>query len=264
MATLTYTFKELYTKVSRFLGTGTTPTGQALLDAQDIVNRAYRRFVYPVVLVGQNPRLHQWSFLQKTSKFTVTAGVSTYAMPLDFGDILTPFTYVEQDRSLVTQLKSISESMMLQYFSFHENQGEPLYYCIRERPYTVSTEQTHELLIYPFPNGDYTYAYSYNVNPPRLANDGDLPIGGAECAETIMQMCLSAAELEQDEVSGVQETKAKELLLMAVQADKERTAPSTVGMNTDQSVSDWIRFPGKFHTGDPLLNKISAFGQIIG
>jgi hypothetical protein len=115
-------------------------------------------------------------------------------------------------------------------------------------------------LFYPIPNGAYSFAYAYKLNPPKLENDTDIPIGAIEVAETLMQMCLAAAELQEDEVAGVQEQKAVQLLQAAVQADKERNASATVGANGDSTDNLMIRLPPGFKTGDPFIRGFHVYG----
>jgi hypothetical protein len=256
---LSYTFKDLYTRVSKYLGTGRTPSGVALSDVQDIVNRAYKQFLFPVVQVGANLRHWKWSFLEHSTQLICHNGVTNYNMPRDFGSMITDFTYTLQDNKLITALKQIDEASMLRLQAFNAGNGEPLYYCIRPTNADASQICHHEVLLYPIPNGDYTFAYSYDRNPPKLENDDDIPVGAVEMSECLLQLCLAVAEQEQDEVIGVQSQLAGTMLIAAVQLDKERNASATVGSNSDSADNVAIRLPPGFVTGDWRVKGYNVF-----
>lgn len=134
-----------------------------------------------------------------------------YDLPDDFGSIDTPFTYVRDDSSLVTTLTNIDERMMLAKLAFKDTQGSPMFFCIREK--SPATIAFYEVIFFPVPNGTYTFAYTYNLSPPKLSSAGDVPLTDIENSECLMQMCLAAAELQEDNVASVQERKCRNCYL---------------------------------------------------
>jgi hypothetical protein len=72
------------------------------------------------------------------------------------------------------------------------------------------------------------------------------PVGGEVLTQVITEACLAAAEHNYDETEAVHEKRFLEMLPLAIQADRERSSPTSLGPDAPRSeqrlVSDyWLR-----------------------
>ena len=145
MAELTLAFSDYYTHVSEFLGLGSSPAGTNLTKVKDIVYRGYRRFLYPTV---RDPRTgkkapHHWSFLQRYYSIVTEANKWKYALPEDFGRILTDPEF-SANKGYNTLMKRNSEFILKQRNTL-DYSSYPWYYAINNSEYDVEIGTTWEM-----------------------------------------------------------------------------------------------------------------------
>lgn len=246
MATMTYTFQELYNQVSKFLGTygDTGPSGTDLTDAKALVKTGYLNFL----------TAYDWTFRRKYETLTTETGKFVYELPEDFGGLRTPFIF--DNASGYPAPKEASEAHLMELRSFGEHNSYPYNFSFRTGRYDPQTGQRSEVLFWPTPDSEYTLYYSYHTMPPMMVNDTDVPLCGAEMAECLKQFCLAAAEREQDEASGVQNEAMNSLLQRAIQMDKLRE-PRSVGCSGTLSAFSVARGPTR-------LNDVIGYSDATG
>ncbi|MHC4891454.1 MAG: phage adaptor protein [Planctomycetota bacterium] len=240
MATLQLTFSELYNAVSKFLGTygSSGPSGTDLTDAKDAVHGGYRRFL----------NAYNWSFLRPYQTLTTVSGTWIYELPSDFSGIIGTFQFSDDDA--YPPLEERSVDIVMDSRTVNDSTTYPEIYAIRPGKYSKETGQTWEVLFYPAPDAAYTLNYRYNIMPEKLSDDNDLHIGGPEVSECLKAFCLAKAELEKDEVSGVQEGEAIKLLSEAITQDNFKR-PKTLGYNSDGGgMSAWEVARGSYRLND--------------
>ena len=241
MASLSLTFQDLYTKVSKYLGTyGTSgPNTTELDNAKEIVNDAYRRFI------DNNP---DWSFLKPLSRIDTVSGTYTYELPNDYIRMVRPFQY-DAD-SGYPEMIEVSLSDLIEMRSVNDFQSYPEYYAIYPTEYTKETGQRWEVKFYPTPDSSYSLFYTYKMYPTLLENDNDIPVGALDYSDCIRQLCLAEAESNVEENNGTQEEKAKAALFMAITNDRRKN-PHTLGYNGDGTrISDWDVARGSYRVND--------------
>jgi hypothetical protein len=218
-------FSELYNAVSKFLGSygSSGPSGTDLTDAKAIVNTAYRRLLL----------YHNWTFLTSIRQIVTVGGTWQYELPLDFVRLKGTFRYSSTD-----SYPPLRERMWEQiegYRAVSDTSGYPDYFAIQAGEHTSETGQKWIVGLFPTPDAAYTLYYNAEIWPSKLVNDSDLHIGGPDTSEVLKQLALAQAETEQDEISGVQENKAKEMVAAAIMKDNQRRAHN-LGYNDDTNM----------------------------
>ena len=227
MGSLILTFGDMYNRVSDFLGTGATPTGTPLTDAQDIVHRGYRQFLYPI-----NPktgRTHLWSFLKTEAMIITQEGVLEYELPDDFGYFWYPPKYDSDVNRPNPQPTSVARLRAL--LSIDSSNTYPQLFSITADRYDPLTGQRYKLMFYPTPDSNYTFRYGYIIEPVKLVNSTDLFIGGTRSSEAILEYSLAVAEQQEDDTIGIHTQLAAKLTVELINADLKNTPDSLGTMN---------------------------------
>lgn len=231
MADLRLTFTDVYTKVSEFIGWGSSPGTTNLALAKDVVHRGYRRFLHPINM--QTGRAHLWSFLKKSTVLVTESGKWVYNLPVDFNRLRIPFKH-EAD-SGYPYLVFTSEDKIIQYRAGAATTGYPHFFAIRVGTYVKEIGTTYEVIFFETPNSTYPLVYSYIFRPSKLVETTDLFIGGDLASEAILESCLAVAEIEYDDTIGIHHQEADRLIQQLMQADTPTTA-NTVGKNLDTNI----------------------------
>ena len=249
MALLQLTFSDVYTKVSEFLGLGSSPTGTDLTKVKDIVYRGYRQFLFP--MHPRTGKAYIWSFRRRTRTLVTEANKWVYELPEDFAPYLKRPTFIEGQNYPNPELTS--EQIIYNNRTADNTSSYPQYAAIRAGDYSPQTGQVYELLFWPTPDAAYTYTYSYAFVPEKPVNDDDVFIGGAEASECILEMALAVAETQEDDTIGIHNQKAQLMLAQLINFD-EKLAPPSVGLNVDPSMYEW--WPG-IHRPEYRIHDIS-------
>lgn len=211
MSRLTLNYSEIYTLVSQFLGLGDTASDAT----KAIVARGYRDFLYPIDL--RSGQSHDWNFLKQYYTFSTTSGQNKYALPIDFSDLLDDFHYTA-GKGFSRLLKRSAEQIEEMAANFDDT-SYPEFYAVTPSRYDLEIGTVYELWLYPTPGQSYTLSTFYRIDPLKPSETTDLMVGGIRATEAILESCLAAAELEQDEVIGVHSQKANELIQKLIVAD---------------------------------------------
>ena len=239
MASLIYTFSDLYSAVISFLGTDSSSSDD-IQQAKNIVHDAYRRFL----------NAHQWSFLYPEAQLITVSGQHTYELPEDFMEMAGTFKFdsntaypplLQRDLDWIRDARA-----SIDYTSY------PEYFALKPSAYSKEVGQKWEVIFYPTPNAAYTLFYRYRISPPKLENDTDYPVGGPDVAIVLKQLCLAEAESAMDEESGIQEGKAAALLADAIRNDN-RKRPHSLGFFGDGEVfNNWELARGSYRVNNVI------------
>ncbi len=211
------TFSDLYSAISRYLGTGDSPTGESLAQAKSIVNNGYLRLI----------NFHKWSHLVRHATLITVANSPEIALPEDFteraGD------RIEFDAGAnYPPLESRSERQIRNFRVADASVSNPRFYALAPMPYSKETGNRYKLILHPTPSAAWTLHYSYRFAPEKLTDPNDVPIGAGNLASALLACCLAQAERTEDERSSTQESAAKERLAEAKAADTV-LAPDRLG-----------------------------------
>lgn len=229
MARMTLSYEDLYTRVSNFLAlttTGTAPTGTNLTTCKNLVHRGIRQFLYPLDARYGSP--HEWSFLKQPWSFTTVSGQWKYTVPIDFSDLLTDFTF--DDDNALGSLRKVSGQQIKKMRTRVTTSGWPHYFALVPQRYDVEIGTTYQLWLYPTPSQAYLLSSFYRPDPIKLAATIDLVIGGIMVIEAVLESCLAVAEIqEEDNTSTHHQAEANRLTQTAIRFDSGKTDTQTIG-----------------------------------
>lgn len=228
MASLRLDFQSLYNKVSDFLGTGSSPTGTPLANAKALVNRAYRQLLFPVDATGKK---HTWSFLKKYTALNTSSEKWKYQLPADFGYMLDTFHFDDQDG--YPPMTKVDPGYILQQRNYSDTESYPRVYAIVPVKQDIEIGTYYELWLWPEPSTAFLLHYGYVIQPQKLEESTDVPLGGPEAHEVLMEMSMAVAETEKDDTIGIHNQLAEVALQKLIVSDKTITAPDSVGMMRD-------------------------------
>lgn len=238
-STLSITRLELKTAVRRYLAyadTGTLETDQD--NAVSAIVEAGENMFYKGTRLPGEQTIHRWSFLSPVYGFTVVAADYTYDCPDDWGGFASP-TPVASGNSYSPSIRVIPVDTLLELRERNSDLTAefPLNLAQRCKARDQTTGQRYELLLYPTPSTGFTLSVKYVSNPAAISNDSYYPLGGQPHALTLLQACLAAAELrENDGAEGVQFREFMRLMTDSVAFDRAVATPSFFGQNLDRSI----------------------------
>lgn len=231
MASMKWTFLDVYTKVSEFLGLGSSPGVTDKAKVKDIVYRGYMKFLLPM-----NPRdseIYIWSFLKQEWKLTLEVSKWEYPLPEDFERFHRRLEYDADERTSSMTLVSLASIMRER--NVMEWDSHPVRYAIRTAKFDKSVGSRKELIVYPTPNDSLVVNSTYIMTPAKPDSDGDFFIGGPMESDVILQCCLAVAENDEDEVIGIETQKAVDMIQSLIRKDKGES-PDTVGEVRDGNI----------------------------
>jgi len=208
MSRLVLTQNDIASRVSQFLGEGSTP-GTA---HKDIVYRGLRNFYYPVDATTGQP--HVWSFLKQHYAMSVINDVWKYALPEDFSEFASDITFDTGDG--YPPVKEKLPEQIIKMRAGCDTSGYPQYYALVPVKYDNEVGTYYELWFYPNPDGTYLLQFFYKIDPTKPETSTDYLPGGVRATEAIIENCLAVAEQQEDDVAGLHTqlavTKTQELI----------------------------------------------------
>lgn len=235
-STLSMTYSRLLTRVGDFLGLGRDSTAWSsdeLARVEDYIRSGYRKFLFPATLGAQFS--HEWSFLNPMDSVTTTADDHDYDMEDDFGGIDGNLTFDPEDG--YNDVIRIGEGQIRSMRQPGDTTGRPQFAAIRWKASDQSDGQRAELLFWPTPDAAYVIHFAKNVLINELSASYPYPLGGMLHSETILELCLAAAEITADDEQGIHHAAALTLLQASIAQDKTKSTPDYLGYNADHSDS---------------------------
>ncbi|KKK80357.1 hypothetical protein LCGC14_2824310 [marine sediment metagenome] len=230
MASMKWTFLEVYTKVTEFLGSNVVNVTD-LATAKDIVYRGYMKFLLPVS--PKDEEIYIWSFLRQPWKLIFEPNKWEYPLPKDFERFFRKIEYDDEQR--IARMEQTTERKIMRSRNNLEFNSYPTEYAIRTAKFDKKVGSVKELICYPTPTARTIVNCTYVMTPAKLESDNDFFIGGPLESEVILQCCLAIAENQEDEKIGVETQKAVQMIQSLIRKDKG-VAPDTVGMVHDAGI----------------------------
>lgn len=243
MASLSLTFAELQTEIEKYLGTynSGSPGTADVTDAKMICNRSYARFV----------SYYDWCFLYQKRTIDTAHGQYVYELPSDFSYLTNNYLYFDADDGYPS-IAQRSVGQIIECRSDVNYESTPLYFAVQAGNYTKETGQAWELILYPTPDSIYTLTYYAKINPEKLVSDGDIPIGGSDMSECLLELCLSYAETYKEEGKMVAFTQQVQQILGPAKMIDNKRRPKQLGtLNTGSSMFMNVETP---HGGDIIIS----------
>lgn len=230
MTDLSLTFINLYEEVEKFLGTynSGSASAAAVTDAKFVVNRAYARYT----------SYFDWTFLYQERTLETIDGVYKYSLPSDFGYLTYP-KFVFDNNDGYSEIHQRTSGQIKNYRSGSVYESVPIYFALQAGTYYKETGQGWDVWFYPTPDTKYHLQYSCKVTPEKLVNDTDIPVGGADMSDCLLQLCLAYAESYKDESQGVNNQTLTQILGPAKTMDNKRRS-SHLGTLARYSMDDYM------------------------
>ena len=105
----------------------------------------------------------------------------------------------------------------------------PVFYSVRTVTFDPTVGSRKVLALYPTPDQVYTLRVPMILRPVLLDSTNIYAIGGEVLSQVMLEACLAAAEHNFEEREHVHEKRFMELIGMAIQADQERSSPTSLG-----------------------------------
>jgi len=105
----------------------------------------------------------------------------------------------------------------------------PMYYSVRTVEFDPTVGSRKRLALYPTPDAAYVLKVPMILRPTMIDTTNEFPVGGETLAQVITEACLAAAERNFEEQEGRHTKRFMELLPLAIMADQEKSAPTSLG-----------------------------------
>lgn len=230
MASMRWTFSDIYGKVADFLGMDVTITDD-LTAVKDITYRGYMKFLLPVS--PKDEEIYIWSFLRQPWKLNLEPNKWEYPLPKDFERFFRTIEYDEEQRT--AHMEQTTERKIMRSRNNLEFNSYPTDYAIRTAKFDKKVGSVKELICYPTPTARSIVNCTYVMTPDKPEATTDYFIGGPLESEVILQCCLAIGENQEDEKIGVETQKAVQMIQSLIRKDKG-VAPDTVGTVHDANI----------------------------
>lgn len=203
-----YTFADLYSRVSQYLGTGASPNGSALTLSQQLVNSGIRRFL----------DAHNWTFKRNSqdAQLSIEIGDLAAVLPTDFVTLLTDVTH---DGPALPMVTMTDEATVRRHRAKNPTQATPYLFSVQRVSDPAATDPVYQFIFSPIPDATYTVSYSYEQQPADLEFDTDVPWGAQAHGETILLSCLAAAEQYADDEMSLHTKNYEIAVARSIQVD---------------------------------------------
>ena len=245
MADMKLQFSNVWTKVSEFLGMGSSPTGTDLTLVKDITYRGYRNFLNPIDIQTGKP--YYWSFLLKYSTIVTTGGQWKYPLPSDYANILIEF--IHDTQTGYPPIQKVNEKSILRRRIFSPWSTYPTSYAVTSGTYTKETGSKYEVWFYGEPNAAYIIPYWYIFEPEKVSADTDLFVGNILASEAILESALAIAETQEDDKIDIHTQLANEMVQKLIRMDKG-TRPNILGKLVGGEDAKYKRYLGLIDESD--------------
>ncbi len=207
---------------------------------QYAMTREQREQVYRCVRSGERRfyRAYNWSFLKLRLTLSLVAATADYDLPDGFGGFFDPQLSFTAADNQFWPIKNTSVPAILQARQYtHVTVAiQPKLFAVNAKTPTGSTGQRFEILLFPAPIADGTLEGTYYANPDATTDALPYAMGGEIHAETLLNACLAAAELERDKKAGPLKQEYSDSLSQSV-AHEKSIGPKHFGYNSDRSSS---------------------------
>lgn len=208
-----------------------------VLDLKEILQSGFNRVYNPAMILGTQ---YEWSFLKLTTTLTLASGITKQLLPKDFKS-LDGEVYLESSTVATFAIKMMNDAWLTEIQARNSDSdmtGSPQYVAVQSERKVGTGEQRKSLLVYPIPDESYTIRFRYTINPEHVL-ENEYPYGASEHSELLKESCLAVAEQRFDDRMHVHTAAFKELLIAAVNADRQLKGGSLGSMNKPER-NTWI------------------------
>lgn len=147
----------------------------------------------------------------------------------------TDLTYYPSDSQCYPAVRQRHDQQIRKWQQTDPQYDRPLFYSVRTAEFDPTVGSRKVLAFYPSPDAIYVLRVPMLLRPVMLDATNPYPIGGEQLGQLILEACLAAAEHNFEEREHVHEKRFMELLPVAVQKDRDRICPSSLGRDGSSS-----------------------------
>ena len=194
--------------------------------AEAVVQRGVRNFYTPPPLSGEK-YAHEWSFLRPLHTLTTSADDYDYDLGSDFVMFEGPMTFARDETVLYDPIEVISEFQLRQLQQDSSSTGQPSKAATRAK----ASDGGYEVLLWPTPDAEYNIEYRAKVNPSAMSSPTDVPYGGEQHCQTVLESCLAEAEAEAGK-GELHRQRFLDRLTASVSLDRKVCSPEQLGYDS--------------------------------
>ena len=106
----------------------------------------------------------------------------------------------------------------------------PCFYSVRTVEFDPTVGSRKRLAFYPTPDAAYVLRVPMLLRPTMIDDTNQYPVGGETLAQLIVEACLKSVEVDfYEKTDGRHTRKFYEMLPLAIKADQEKSAPTSLG-----------------------------------
>lgn len=151
--------------------------------------------------------------------YTESGGV--YDLASDFGGLIGEPVFVNKDDEGLPRLKQADLAWLRRRYKEDYDQEEPEYWAIINKPYTASTGERFQFMVWPPPDDDYDVLVPYRRLPDRLTDSASVyPVGGPELALLWQYLGLKHMEIARGQFDGPWANLAAQEMIACIDRDR--------------------------------------------
>lgn len=174
-------------------------------------------------------REREWTFLKPWRSLATEADVATYQLPPEIGYIEGNLFW-DQNHPYPEVTKIDPEDVERRRGAV-AGSSIPRFYAIRPLSSDGLISQRNEIIFSPTPSDVWTLTYKGRILPDAMTTDRQFALGGAAHSQTILEACLAAMELGEDDTVSIHEAAYSRLLAQSIDFDVRAFMPRTLGYN---------------------------------
>jgi hypothetical protein len=142
----------------------------------------------------------------------------------------------------------------------------PFYYSVRTVEFDPTVGSRKRLAFYPIPDAAYVLRVPMILRPTMIDSTNQYPVGGETLAQLIIEACLSAVEIDFYEKnpsttqSGRHTQMFQAMLPLAIKADQEKSAPTSLGPDRPRGEGYHYGYPAVY---DSDYARSALVGSIV-
>jgi hypothetical protein len=139
-------------------------------------------------------------------------------------------TYYPDQNDLYPPVRQRGDQIVRTMQQDNPSYDRPRFYSVRSVEFDPTVGSRKRLAFYPTPDAAYVLRVPMILRPTMIDETNQYPVGGETLAQLIVQACLMAVELDfYEKVDGRHTKRFYEMLPLAIRADQEKSAPTSLG-----------------------------------
>ena len=235
-------FNDFRREIALYVGYGADSTQWTTDQTAELgrdVDEAERWVLYPDTIPGERVP-HTWTFLEDTTTLTTASGTYQYTLPSNFGSFVDNQLYWPLNSGYAPVYR-VSDTQILEKRQWADTTGKPLMFGLRWLPQTAGSRQRQELILWPTPDGTYTFTYKYAILRGKLSQANPFPPGGPRIGQLMIEACKAIGETKKNGSRGEQWALFISRLQSAIMLDKGTNTSRTLGVMRDPSGGSYGR-----------------------